>query len=65
MKDSLSACKDLVSVSLVSHIPDDPVLWCVENIVQSDGKFNHAQTGPKMTGIGRNDINDKLSEFPG
>jgi hypothetical protein len=65
MKDALATRKDLVSVSLVTDIPDDPVLWCIENIVQCNSKFNHAQAGTKMTGIGRNDINDKLPEFPG
>jgi hypothetical protein len=65
VKNPFTTGKNLVPVSLVAYIPDDPVIRCVENMVQGDRKFNHAETGTEMAGIGGNNIDDKLPEFPG
>ena len=38
----LTACKNLMAGSLMSHIPDDAVVWGVEYIMQGNGQLYHA-----------------------
>mmetsp|Transcript_9804 Transcript_9804/g.59680 ORF Transcript_9804/g.59680 Transcript_9804/m.59680 type:complete len:356 (+) Transcript_9804:959-2026(+) len=57
------AGQDLVWVSLVAYIPNDPVFWGVENVVQGHGQFHHAQRRTQMTtrfGHGLDDISSNL-----
>ncbi len=45
---SHAAGKDFVGIGLVTHIPDYAVMRCVVDIVQGDGKLDHAEAGAKM-----------------
>ena len=38
----------LVGIGLVPDVPDQPILRRVENMVQGDRQFDHAQTGPQV-----------------
>src|SRR6185295_4471354 len=40
--------KDLVSVSLVTHVPNQTVPRRIERIMQSDGEFDGAESGPSV-----------------
>ena len=40
--------QNFVGIGLVPDVPDQPVLGCIEHIVDSGGKFDHAQSGPQM-----------------
>ena len=42
------ACQDLVRIGLVSYIPNQPVVGCIEHIMQRNCKFYSAQTSGKM-----------------
>ena len=43
--------QDLVPVSLVSHVPDQPVLGGVIDIMQGDGQFDSPQAGREMAAV--------------
>jgi len=44
-----STGQNLMRVSLVTDIPDDPVCGCLLAVVQGDGEFDTAQAGTEMT----------------
>jgi hypothetical protein len=48
------ASQDLVRVGLVSDIPDQPVPWRIEHIVQGHGQFDHTQPRAQMAARHRN-----------
>ena len=49
--------------SLMAHIPNYTVVWCVKHIVQRNGKFYDTQTAGKMTWIVSQILYDGLPEF--
>jgi hypothetical protein len=49
----------------MADIPDNPVLWGVENPVKGKGEFNHSETGGKMTAICGAGCDDQLTYFGG
>ena len=61
MKSFSTTGKDLVDVSLMSDIPDNPVFGSIEDIMQGNGEFDHSKTGSEMPGIGGYNVDD---EFP-
>src|SRR5690606_3830245 len=63
MKGRFSAGEDFVSVGLVTHIPDQLIIWGVQHIVQGHGELHHTQAGPEMTAVNTDTIDDVLSEF--
>ena len=45
--------QNLMGISLVSNVPDQPVARRIEEVVQGDGQFDHPKTRPEMpTGDG-------------
>ena len=44
-----AAGQDLVWIGLVAYIPHQPVIRCVEQIVQGNGEFHRAQIGGEMS----------------
>src|SRR5690606_1499143 len=52
----LSQCPDaispagqyLVRIGLVADIPDQPVVWRIEDVMQRNGQFDHAEAGAEM-----------------
>jgi len=51
--------QDLVRISLMPDIPDQPIGRCVEHIVQRNGKLHHAQPGAQMS----TDSGDRVDRF--
>ncbi len=47
----LPAGKQLVGVGLVPHVPDDLVLWGVEDAVQRDGELDDAETWRNVAAV--------------
>ena len=64
MKKLPAAGQDLMSVCLMTHIPDNFIIRSTEDIMKGDSKFHNTQTGSKMSGIAGNNVNDKLPQFP-
>ena len=60
-----STRKDLVSICLVPHIPDNLVKRRVEAIVEGEGEFYAAEVRGKMTPGLCNGFYEKLSNFSG
>ena len=52
-----------MTVSLVTYIPDDFVVRCIEYIMQSNCQFNYTKAGTKMTRIVANNINNELAQL--
>ena len=52
-----------VRICLVTDIPDDPVLWRIENIVKSDGQFHRPETGSQVATGDSDHIHDDLTNF--
>ena len=61
MKDIPPTGENLVTVCLVSDIPDQLVNGCIEHIMQSYGQFDYTKTGTQMPFLLGNDINDKVA----
>ena len=43
------AGQDFVRIGLVADVPDQPVVRRVEDIMQRDGQFHHAEPGAEVT----------------
>ena len=39
----------LVRIGLVTHVPDELIVWGIQDIVKCNGEFDHAEAGPEMT----------------
>jgi len=63
MKLCLASRKDLVSVGLVSDIPDDLVIRCIIDIMKGDGKLYHPEAGTEVAGVAAYLVNDMLPEL--
>jgi hypothetical protein len=63
MKLCLASGKDLVSVGLVSDIPDYLVIWSIIHIMEGNGKLYHSETGTKVTRVVAYLFNDMLPEL--
>ncbi|MNF65672.1 hypothetical protein D3C84_474420 [compost metagenome] len=51
--------EDLVWISLMTHVPHQPVVRGVEDVMQRDGQLDHAQAGTEMpTGLA-----DRVEQF--
>ncbi len=51
--------QDLMWIGLVADIPYQPVIRCVEDIMQGNGQFHYAQVGSKVTTGFGNTLNEK------
>ena len=51
MKNVSPACKNLMPVSLMTHIPYYLVVGSIKNMMQSNSEFDNPQAGTKMSGI--------------
>ena len=57
--------EDLVPVSLVAHVPDQPVLRRIVDIMQGNGQFHRAQAGSKMAGVTARPMQQEGAHLPG
>jgi hypothetical protein len=53
-----------MSIGLVTYIPNNTVLWCIEDIMKGYGQFHHAKTGGQMAWVDRQLLYDIFSQFP-
>ena len=57
--------EDLVRVALVPHVPDDPVMRGVVQVMEGDGELDRAETGREMA-AGQGDALDQVpAKLPG
>jgi len=63
MECGTSPGEDLVPIRLVPHVPDQLVVRCIENIVQSDRLFNDTKTGAEVPSLDADHINDELAQL--
>jgi len=63
VKRVLSARDQFVSITLMSHIPDEFVLWKVEDIVKGNAKFDDAEIGSQVSSTPRNSLDDFLPDL--
>jgi hypothetical protein len=54
-----------VRIGLMAHIPDQSVVWCVENGVNRDGQLDHAEGGAKMAAGDGDGVDHLGSKFLG
>jgi hypothetical protein len=58
--DAIAASgQDLVRIGLMTDVPNQPVVRRIEDIMQRDGEFDHAEAGTEMA-AGRGDCIDGL-----
>ena len=57
--------QDLVRIGLVPHIPHQPVVRRVENVVQGDGEFHRAEVGAEVTPGARHVLQHTLAHLVG
>ena len=57
------ARQHLVRVGLVPDVPDQPVVGCVEHIVEGDGQLDRAQTCGKMPPAGADAVDQELAQL--
>ncbi len=60
-----AAGENLVRVSLMTDVPDDPVLWRIEDVMQGDRQFDRAQVGRQMAAGLRHRLDDEFAQFIG
>ena len=60
-----AAGKNLVGVSLVTDIPDQPVVGGVEDIVQGNGEFDCAQARSQMAAGARDYLDQEMAYLVG
>ena len=57
--------QDFMTISLVTNIPDQSVVWRIKDPVQGDGQFNHPQTGTEMPPFFSHGFNNELPQLLG
>ena len=61
----ISAGKKLMSITLMTYIPDNSILRAVENAVKRDCKFNNAEITGKVATVFTDNINYCCTDFLG
>ena len=64
--DSVAATgQDLVRIGLVANIPDQPVMRCLEHIMQRHRQLDDAEPGTKMAACLRHGANGGIAQLGG
>ena len=58
-----AASQDLMSISLMAHIPYDAVVGGVKHIVQCNRQLNNPQTGRQMSRVHRQFLHNRLAQL--
>ena len=58
-----SAGQHLVRVGLVTHVPDQPVVRCIENVMQRDRQLDRTQARGKMPAPRAHALNQELAQL--
>src|SRR2546421_1532695 len=53
------AGQDFVRIGLVPDVPDEPVAWSIEDVMERDRQLDHAEAGAEMA-TGHRDRIDRL-----
>ena len=61
----ISSRQNLVRIRLMADIPDEPILWGVEDIVQRNGQLHRAQVGAEVATRLRHGLNQTLAQLQG
>ncbi len=62
-KSLAASGKELVAVGLMSDVPHDAVVGCVENIVKCYGKLHGAHAGCEVAGIDREGVDEEAANL--
>jgi len=57
-------CKYLVTIGLMTYIPDKLVVWSVKNVMKRNCKLYNTQTGSEVTRVFAYHVNYILPQFP-
>ena len=60
-----SAGQNFVGITLVTDVPDQPVMGCVEQIVNCDRQFDYTKPGAKVTTGLLDNIDRVVTQFIG
>lgn len=64
--DTIAAAgDDLVRISLMPDVPDEPVVRCVEHVMQGDRQFDDAEARTEMAAGHGDRVDHVLTEFGG
>lgn len=58
-----AAGENLMWISLMADIPDEPIAWGVEHEMQGDRELDHAETGAQMTAGHRNRVDGLATQL--
>ena len=65
VKTAFPAGEQFVYVALVAHVPDELVLRCGEDAMESDGQLDHAKVGAQMPSVFGENGDEFLADFLG
>ena len=60
-----AAGQNLVWISLMADVPDQPVLGGIEHVMQGDGQFHHAKSGAEVASGHRHRVDGLSAQFIG
>jgi hypothetical protein len=60
-----AAGEDLMSVSLVSNVPNELVVWRVKHVMHCDGQLNGPERGTCVAADARAGVDDELTDLVG
>ena len=63
MKSFPPSGQDFMSVSLMTYVPDNPIIRRIKYVVQGDSQFYGSQAGSQMSRVLRQNIDDILTQF--
>jgi len=55
--------QNLVRVGLVTHVPHQAIIRCVEHIVQGDGEFDGTETGGQVSAGLAHGLDEKMAQL--
>ena len=65
VQESATPGQHLVRIGLVAHIPNQPVIRRIEDVVQRDRQFHGAQTGSEMAAARAYAMDQELAQLGG
>lgn len=60
---AVAARQELMGIGLVAHIEDEFIARRIENPMEGDRQFHHAEIGGEMPSIDREDLDDPASDL--
>ena len=63
MQSITTSGEHLVWISLMSHIPHQAIIRCIENIMQGDSEFHRAQSSGEVATFLTNGVDQEITQF--